>query len=57
MPDGEPADPMTQMAEGAIQAHEIFSSYVAAGFTEGQAITLVAAILSAFIRNANGGTA
>jgi hypothetical protein len=55
--DQSPADPMTQMAEGAAEVHEMFLSYVAAGFTNAQAITLVSAILTALIHNANGGTA
>jgi hypothetical protein len=52
-----PPDPMTQLAAVAVQMHEAYSSYVLAGFTEGQALTLVAAILAAVIHNQNGGTA
>lgn len=46
-----PADPMTVLAETAVQMHELYLSYVAAGFTEGQSMTLVAAILDAIIRH------
>ena len=40
-----PPDPMTAMAELASNLHEVFIAYVAAGFTEGQAIYLVGQIL------------
>lgn len=52
--DGGPVDPITELAKGAIQLHESFATYVAAGFTEGQAMTLLCVILTATIRNQNG---
>lgn len=51
-----PADPMTLMAEAASAAHELFTSYVDAGFTSGQAIYLVGQILTASLRSNEGGT-
>jgi hypothetical protein len=36
--DAELADPMTQMVQGAIQVHEMYLSYVAAGFNEQQVL-------------------
>jgi len=42
-----PADPLTAMAEAAVALHEVFKSYVKAGFTEAQALTLVAAMVTA----------
>lgn len=40
-------DDITPLAEGAAQLHELYLSYVAAGFTEEQALRLVMAFLSA----------
>jgi hypothetical protein len=37
----KPEDPMTAMAEMAVSLHEIFLAYVAAGFTQSQALYLV----------------
>ena len=50
-----PQDPMTAFAEGAIGMHEMFVCYVAAGFTEGQALRLMAEILAAHQRQAEDG--
>lgn len=44
-----PSDPITQMAAGAVSTHEMFTSYVEAGFTEEQALALVQSILAAVI--------
>lgn len=52
-----PSDPMTQLGTNAAQIHELYLAFVGAGFTDGQSITLVSAILSAGIHNQNGGTA
>lgn len=41
----EPIDPLTQLAAGAVQLHELFLSFVAAGFSEVQALQLVIALL------------
>lgn len=44
-PDG-PRDPFGAMAEAAAAIHEVFLSYVAAGFTESQALYLTACALT-----------
>ncbi|MFE2326103.1 hypothetical protein ACFXD5_19610 [Streptomyces sp. NPDC059385] len=36
----QPADPITAMASAAIQIHEMYEAFVAAGFTEQQALEL-----------------
>jgi hypothetical protein len=46
----DPQDPMTQLAEGAASTHELFLSYVGAGFSENQALYLVAQFVTAAIR-------
>ena len=50
MPDGNaqdgPPDPFSQLAAGAAQVHEAFTSFVSAGFSEIQALYLVACILT-----------
>jgi hypothetical protein len=51
MGDDMPADPVTDLAAGAAQLHELFEAYLAAGFTEPQAMQL----LSAIIRGSMGG--
>jgi hypothetical protein len=38
---------MTVMGEGAAELHELYSSYVAAGFTPAQAVYLVGQVLRA----------
>lgn len=43
-------DPITQLAEGAASAHELFLAYVAAGFTENQALYLVAQMVTVAMR-------
>lgn len=40
-----PVDPVTALAAAATQLHELYESYVAAGFTEEQALRLVVAAL------------
>lgn len=42
---GLPAAPMSPLAESALAVHEMFLSFVAAGFAEAQALGLVANIL------------
>lgn len=37
-----PADPRTPLVVAAIGLHEVFTSYLAAGFTENQALTIIA---------------
>lgn len=41
----ELVDPLTELAAGAAQLHELFLSFVAAGFSEVQALQLVIAVL------------
>lgn len=41
-----PADPLTDLAAGAAQLHEAYESFIAAGFTERQAMQMVCAILT-----------
>ena len=43
----EPTDPMTKLAQQAAQLHEVYETYVQAGFTEQQAFELTKAILLA----------
>lgn len=45
----EPEDPITQLAAAAVQLHELYNSYIAAGFTDQQAFDLVKAILTASV--------
>lgn len=40
-----PVNPITALAAAAAQLHELYKSYVAAGFTEEQALRLVIAAL------------
>lgn len=40
-----PADPIGPLAEAAISLHELFKAYIDAGFTEGQAMFLIAVLL------------
>lgn len=46
MPEDTPASPLTDLAAGAAQLHELFTAYVAAGFTENQALRLVIGLLT-----------
>ncbi|MHC3450747.1 hypothetical protein [Streptomyces prasinus] len=45
----EPEDPITQLAAAAVQLHELYDSYIEAGFTEAQAFELTKATLIASI--------
>jgi hypothetical protein len=45
----DPEDPITQLAAAAAQVHELYLSYIEAGFTEAQAFDLVKTILTAGI--------
>jgi hypothetical protein len=45
MPD-EPIDPLTELAKGAAQLHEMFMAYVEAGFTRAEALQLVQGIIA-----------
>ena len=48
----DPEDPITQLAAAAVSMHELYTSFVAAGFTEGQALFLVGQALTASIGGA-----
>jgi hypothetical protein len=45
----EPQEPLTALAEGAAQMHEMFLAYIQAGFTEQQALYLVGCALKAML--------
>ncbi|MCX5144632.1 hypothetical protein [Streptomyces sp. NBC_00338] len=49
----EPSDPMTVLAAAAAQVHELYQSYVDAGFTEQQALELTKAVLIAGVGGAS----
>lgn len=40
-----PQDPIGQLAEGAAQLHELFMSYVDAGFTRSEALQIIIGII------------
>ena len=46
MTDDELKDPISVLATGAIQVHELFDAYVQAGFTRPEALSLVQTILA-----------
>lgn len=46
---GDPEDPLTELAAGAAQVHEMYLAYIQAGFTEQQAFELTKSILIASI--------
>jgi hypothetical protein len=48
MPD-TPPPPLTELAAAAVQQHELYRSWVDAGFTEEQALQLLAGIIMASI--------
>ncbi len=48
MPD-VPQEPMTLLAEGAAQQHEMFTAWVQVGFTEQQALYLLGCVLKAML--------
>ena len=49
-PDEHPGDPMTALAEGAAQMHELFTAYVDAGFSRSEALKILIAVVTAGIR-------
>lgn len=51
MPD-LPQSPLSELAAAAVQQHELFRSWVDAGFTEDQSMVLLVAILTASIGGA-----
>lgn len=42
----QPEKPLSSLVEAAVSMHEIFVTYVRAGFTENQALKLIAYILT-----------
>jgi len=46
----EPISPLTELAAGAVQMHELFRAWVDAGFTEQQAMQLLCSMLAANVR-------
>jgi hypothetical protein len=49
-PEGGPQEPLSELVEGAVAAHEMFLAYKEAGFTDNQALYLVASIVTAGIK-------
>ena len=49
-PEPPPTDPITILGEAAAQLHEVYCSYIGAGFTEQQALYLIGQIITAEIR-------
>jgi hypothetical protein len=45
-----PTDPMSTLAAGAAQMHEMFMSYVDAGFARSEALQIIIGIMTAGIR-------
>ncbi|MEU7431068.1 hypothetical protein AB0B07_09455 [Streptomyces sioyaensis] len=41
----QPADPMTTLAEAATGLHELYESFIAAGFTRDEALEVIKAIV------------
>ncbi|MFE9286727.1 hypothetical protein [Streptomyces olivaceus] len=41
-----PQDPVTHLAAATVQLHELYGAYIAAGFTEAQALELVKVVLA-----------
>jgi PIN domain nuclease of toxin-antitoxin system len=44
-----PQDPITNLATASAQQHEMFLAWVAAGFTEAQALELLKAFITAMV--------
>ena len=42
-----PPDPLTELAKGAAQIHEMFTAYVGAGFTRPEALQIIIGVLTA----------
>jgi hypothetical protein len=45
MPGPQPADPMSELAAGAVATHVLYEAHVQAGFTPDQALQIVIALL------------
>lgn len=48
---GEPEDPITELAAAAAQLHELYTAYIAAGFTEPQAFELTKTVMLGSVGN------
>lgn len=46
MADDMPENPFSQLAQAAMSLHELFTSYLDAGFSERQALYLVACLMT-----------
>ena len=46
----QPEDPLTLLQTGAVNQHEMYLSWVQAGFTEEQALDLLKAVITSLIR-------
>lgn len=46
----QPEDPMTELQAGAVNQHEMYLSWIEAGFTEDQAMDLLKAVIVSLIR-------
>ena len=46
-PEQVPEEPMSALAEGVAQQHEMFMAYVEAGFTRPEALKIIIAMLTA----------
>lgn len=53
MGENMPADPVTDLAASAAQLHEAYEEFIAAGFSEAQAMQMVCAMLTG---NPGGGS-
>ena len=42
-----PDDPLSELAAGAVQMHEMLTSYVAAGFTRAESLQIIISMLVA----------
>jgi hypothetical protein len=49
-PNADPENPLSALMVGAAMVHELWRTYVGAGFTEQQALYLVAQLLTASVR-------
>ena len=47
---GDPQNQFMPLLAAAVMAHELFRSYVEAGFTESQALYLIGQVLTASVR-------
>jgi hypothetical protein len=50
----QPNDPMTALMEAASMTHEMFKSYINAGFTEQQALYLVSQLVISMVQSQIG---